>query len=69
MHHATSKTLRRRWLGKVLDEWLNYYAVPNSYRYHDRFATLPEGVCGCSKSTPTVAEGPHEMGRYCGSDR
>ena len=27
------------WLGKVLDGWLNYYAVPTSYRYLNRFAT------------------------------
>ena len=34
--HCKSKTTAR-WLGKVLDGWLNYYAVPNSYRYLDRF--------------------------------
>ena len=27
-----------RWLGRVLNGWLNYYAVPTSYRYLRRFA-------------------------------
>ena len=36
--HCKSKATAR-WLGKVLDGWLNFYAVPNSYRYLDRFAT------------------------------
>ncbi len=35
MHCKSKETAR--WLGKVLDGWLNYYAVPNSYRYLDRF--------------------------------
>ena len=26
-----------RWLGRVLEGWLNYYAVPGSFRYLDRF--------------------------------
>ncbi|MCY4442470.1 MAG: reverse transcriptase domain-containing protein, partial [Deltaproteobacteria bacterium] len=26
-----------KWLGKVLNGWLNYYAVPNSFRYLSRF--------------------------------
>ena len=26
-----------RWLGRVLRGWLNYYAVPTSYRYLSRF--------------------------------
>lgn len=28
-----------RWLGQVLNGWLNYYAVPTSYRYLKRFRT------------------------------
>ena len=27
-----------KWLGRVVDGWLNYYAVPTSYRYLHRFA-------------------------------
>ena len=34
--HCNSKATAK-WLGKVLDGWLNYYAVPNSYRYLQRF--------------------------------
>ena len=30
--HATA-----RWLGRVIGGWLNYYAVPDSYRYLARF--------------------------------
>ena len=36
--HCKSKATAR-WLGKVLDGWLNYFAVPTSYRYLYRFAT------------------------------
>ena len=36
--HCNSKATAR-WLGRVLDGWLNYYAVPTSYRYLHRFAT------------------------------
>ena len=36
--HCNPKAMAR-WLGKVLDGWLNYYAVPTSYRYLYRFAT------------------------------
>ena len=36
--HCKSKATAR-WLGRVLDGWLNYYAVPTSYRYLHRFAT------------------------------
>ena len=36
--HCESKATAR-WLGKVLNGWLNYFAVPNSYRYLHRFAT------------------------------
>ena len=31
MHHCVHET--GRWLGQVLNGWLNYYAVPTSYRY------------------------------------
>ncbi len=37
MHCKSKETAR--WLGKGLDGWLNYYAVPTSYRYLNRFAT------------------------------
>ena len=36
MHHNVKVTAK--WLGKVVDGWLNYFAVPNSYRYLERFA-------------------------------
>jgi len=36
--HCKPKAMAK-WLGKVLDGWLNYYAVPTSYRYLYRFAT------------------------------
>ena len=36
MHRKTKETAI--WLGKVLDGWLNYYAVPTSYLYLNRFA-------------------------------
>ncbi len=32
-------TPQARWLGKVLDGWLNYFAVPMSHRYLSRFAS------------------------------
>ena len=35
MHENVGDTAK--WLGKVLDGWLNYYAVPMSYRYLQRF--------------------------------
>ena len=28
-----------KWLGKVVDGWLNYFAVPSSYRYLSRFVS------------------------------
>ena len=31
------KTETAQWLGRVLDGWLNYYAVPTSFRWLDRF--------------------------------
>jgi len=31
------KTETARWLGRVLNGWLNYYAVPTSFRWLDRF--------------------------------
>ena len=36
MHSDVTDTAR--WLGKVVDGWLNYYAVPTSSRYLNRFA-------------------------------
>ena len=36
MHRNVEATAK--WLGKVVDGWLNYYAVPTSYRYLERFA-------------------------------
>ena len=36
MHHTTLDQTAR-WLGRVLDGWLNYFAVPTSYRYLGRF--------------------------------
>ena len=33
--HATG-----RWLGQVINGWLNYFAVPTSFRYLDRFVRL-----------------------------
>ena len=35
MHHDVKTTAK--WLGKVVDGWLNYYAVPTSFRYLYRF--------------------------------
>ena len=35
-HHNVVATAR--WLGKVVNGWLNYYAVPTSFRYLSRFA-------------------------------
>ena len=35
-HHNVEATAR--WLGKVVNGWLNYYAVPTSFRYLSRFA-------------------------------
>ena len=35
MHNDVNQTAR--WLGQVLDGWLNYFAVPTSYRYLGRF--------------------------------
>ena len=35
MHDNIEDTAR--WLGKVLNGWLNYFAVPTSYRYLYRF--------------------------------
>ena len=66
MHCKSKETAR--WLGKVLDGWLNYYAVPNSYRYLGPFYYPPEATV-VAHATPTVAEGPHDMGRYHGTDQ
>ena len=35
MHHKVEATAK--WLGKVVNGWLNYYAVPTSFRYLRRF--------------------------------
>ena len=35
MHHDVKTTAK--WLGKVVDGWLNYFAVPTSFRYLYRF--------------------------------
>ena len=35
MHDDVKATAK--WLGKVVDGWLNYYAVPTSFRYLYRF--------------------------------
>ena len=35
MHDNVEETAK--WLGKVVDGWLNYYAVPTSYLYLNRF--------------------------------
>ena len=37
--HSDVTEATAKWLGKVVDGWLNYYAVPTSYRYLNRFAT------------------------------
>ena len=34
-HRPKAETAR--WLGRVIDGWLNYYAVPTSFRWLDRF--------------------------------
>ena len=34
-HHNVAET--GRWLGQVINGWLNYFAVPTSYRYLLRF--------------------------------
>ena len=36
MHHNPYEVAK--WLGRVLDGWLRYYAVPTSYRSLVRFA-------------------------------
>ena len=33
-----------RWLGRVLRGWLNYYAVPTSYRHLHRFVWRLRGI-------------------------
>ncbi len=35
-HHNVDATAK--WLGKVVNGWLDYYAVPTSFRYSYRFA-------------------------------
>ena len=40
MHHDVEDTAK--WLGKVVDGWLNYYAVPTSFRYLYRFVVRLE---------------------------
>ena len=35
MHHDVEETAK--WLGMVVNGWLNYFAVPTSYRYLNRF--------------------------------
>ena len=37
MHESVRDTAQ--WLGKVVDGWLNYFAVPTAYRYLERFVT------------------------------
>ena len=36
MHHGVEET--GKWLGQVLNRWLNYFAVPTSHRSLRRFA-------------------------------
>ena len=36
-HHNVEATAK--WLGKVVNGWLNYYAVPSSFRYLSRFVS------------------------------
>jgi group II intron reverse transcriptase/maturase len=42
MHDDVMET--GRWLGRVLRGWLNYYAVPTSYRYLHRFVWRLRGI-------------------------
>ena len=45
MHHSVHDT--GRWLGRVLQGWLNYYAVPTSFRYLSKcFYRLEGSGCG-----------------------
>ena len=37
MHHDAKAMAK--WLGKVVDGWLNYFAIPTSHRYLERFTT------------------------------
>ena len=37
MHDDVKTTAK--WLGRVVDGWLNYYAVPTSFRYLRRFVS------------------------------
>ena len=44
MHHDVKATAK--WLGKVVDGWLNYFAVPTSFRCLRGFVMRLQHLCG-----------------------
>ena len=60
MHHDVVTTAK--WLGRVVNGWLNYYAVPTSFRYLRCFCHRLERLW-LRKLRRQVAEGPLQVGR------
>ena len=60
MHHDVVATAK--WLGRVVNGWLNYYAVPTSFRYLRCFCHRLERLW-LRKLRGRVAEGPLQVGR------
>ena len=64
--HA-DKVATGKWLGQVLNGWLNYYAVPTSYRSLDQF-TRDEAALAANPPQE-IATRPPQLGRLGGTVR
>ena len=61
MHEDIRDTAR--WLGQVVDGWLNYFAVPTSYTIPGALRRTPHAHMG-SNSAASLAERPNHMGQH-----
>ena len=61
MHEDVRDTAR--WLGQVVDGWLNYFAVPTSYRFLERFVVRLTHIW-VQNSAASLAERPNHMGQH-----
>ena len=60
MHHGVEET--GKWLGQVLNGWLNYFAVPTSHRLPETLRA-PTDKTVAQDTTPQITEGPLQRGQ------
>ncbi len=60
MHHDVRET--GRWLGQVLNGWLNYFAVPTSFRTLQCFVHQLKSTVA-QDTAPQITEGPLQLGQ------